>query len=112
MEHQPPPRLAKAGVVIDLYMHTYTQPCLSITLYHMWLSTVENRCSVLSNPYGNRLVSLCCGINYGRRSKARESDPARAAGLEVLQMNLFQPKMWSHPGLLPLLFQGCYLPQH
>lgn len=46
------------------------QPGLSITRYHMWLSTGENRCSVLSNPYGNRLASLCCRMNYGRRRKA------------------------------------------
>lgn len=44
-ELQPPLGLAEAGVVIDLCMHTYPQPCLSITLDHMWLLTVENRCS-------------------------------------------------------------------
>lgn len=78
-EHQPP-RGWRAGVGIDVSTHTYAQPCRSITPCHMWLSAVENRCSVLSNPYGNRLVSLCCRINHGRRSKARESDPARVAG--------------------------------
>jgi len=106
-----PARLAQAGAVIDPDAHARTQPGLSITLHHTWLAVLESRCSVLSNPSGNRSVSLCCGINYGRRSKARESDPGSDAGLEVLQMNLFQPKTWSHPGLLLLLFQGCSLPQ-
>lgn len=41
----PPRGLTEAGIVIDLCTHTYPQPCLSITLDHMRLSTVENRCS-------------------------------------------------------------------
>lgn len=68
-----------------------TQPWLSIMLHHMWLSMVGNRCGVLSNPYGSRLVSLCCRMNYGERREA-EAEPARAAGLDILQMNRFLPK--------------------
>lgn len=75
-------------------MHTCMQPGLSIMLHHMWLSTVGNRCGVLSNPYGSRLVSLCCGMNYGRRRKA-EAEPTRPAGLDILQMNRFLPKSWA-----------------
>lgn len=89
----------KAGgwQVIDLYSHTHPQ--LSLSIPHVLIHGGK-QVQAVWDPYGERLGSLCCGINHGMRSRAgvRASQGCRFGG------NVFQPQTCSQPALL-----CCYL---
>lgn len=91
------PSRAGGWQVIDLYSHTHPQ--LSPSIPHVLIHGGK-QVQPVWDPYGERLGSLCCGINHGTRSRAGVGarQGCRFGG------NVFQPQTCSQPALL-----RCYL---
>lgn len=91
------PSRARGWRVIDLYSHTHPQ--LSRSIPHVLIHGGK-QVQPVWDQYGERLGSLCCGINHGTRSRAgvRASQGCWFGG------NVFRPQTCSQLALL-----HCYL---